>query len=97
MSHDAIELKAKVIQVLPATMFRVQLENNKVLLAHLSGKMRKNFIKIMEGDIVTVEVSPYDLTKARITYRHSASTSSEQDDNYTTVVKHGRVGNRSRK
>jgi len=97
MSQDAIELKAKVIQVLPATMFRVQLENNKVLLAHLSGKMRKNFIKIMEGDIVTVEVSPYDLTKARITYRHSASTSSELDDNYTTVVKHGRVGNRSRK
>ncbi len=73
MARDAIELQAKVIEVLPATMFRVQLDNKKVLLAHLSGRMRKNFIKIMEGDIVTVEVSPYDLTKARITYRHPNS------------------------
>lgn len=95
---DAIELPAKVIQVLPATMFRVQLENNKVLLAHLSGKMRKNFIKIMEGDHVTVEVSPYDLTKARITYRHSSPLQQQQAEEASSrVVTHGRVGNKSKR
>jgi translation initiation factor IF-1 len=66
----AVEVQAKVVEVLPATMFRVQLENGNVLLAHLSGRMRKHFIKIMTGDTVSVEISPYDLTKARITYRH---------------------------
>jgi translation initiation factor IF-1 len=67
---DPIEIDAKVIAVLPATMFRVQLPNGNVLLAHLSGKMRKHFIKIMVGDSVRVEISPYDLAKCRITYRH---------------------------
>ncbi len=71
---DAVEVQAKVVEVLPATMFRVQLENGNVLLAHLSGRMRKHFIKIMTGDTVTVDISPYDLTKARITYRHSANS-----------------------
>ena len=68
---DVVEVTAKVLEVLPATMFRVQLENGSVLLAHLSGRMRKHFIKIMNGDTVSVEISPYDLTKARITYRHA--------------------------
>lgn len=95
---DAIELPAKVIQVLPATMFRVQLENNKVLLAHLSGKMRKNFIKIMEGDHVTVEVSPYDLTKARITYRHASPTQQQQQQEASNrIITHGRVGGKNKK
>jgi translation initiation factor IF-1 len=67
---EAVEIDAKVIAVLPATMFRVQLPNGNILLAHLSGKMRKHFIKIMVGDSVRTEISPYDLTKCRITYRH---------------------------
>lgn len=67
---NAIEVEGKVVQVLPATMFRVQLANGNIVLAHLSGRMRKHFIKIMTGDLVSIEISPYDLTKARITYRH---------------------------
>lgn len=67
---NAVELEGKVVQVLPATMFRVQLSNGNIVLAHLSGRMRKHFIKIMTGDAVSIEISPYDLTKARITYRH---------------------------
>ncbi len=67
---DAIRLDGVVTRVLPATMYRVKLENGHELLAHISGKMRKHFIKITNGDRVTVEISPYDLTKGRITYRH---------------------------
>ncbi|MCC6356247.1 MAG: translation initiation factor IF-1 [Verrucomicrobiae bacterium] len=67
---NAVEVEGKVVEVLPATMFRVQLPNGNVVLAHLSGRMRKHFIKIMSGDSVSVEMTPYDLTKARITYRH---------------------------
>lgn len=67
---NAVEVEGKVVEVLPATMFRVQLPNGSVVLAHLSGRMRKHFIKIMTGDAVSVEMTPYDLTKARITYRH---------------------------
>ncbi len=67
---DAIRLDGVVTKVLPATMYRVKLENGHELLAHISGKMRKHFIKITTGDRVTVEISPYDLTKGRITYRH---------------------------
>jgi translation initiation factor IF-1 len=59
--------------------------------------MRKNFIKIMEGDIVTVEVSPYDLTKARITYRHAGNSKAETEQDSPRVITHGRVGNKSRK
>ena len=66
---DAIELNGTVIKVLPATMYRVRLENGHEVLAHISGKMRKHFIRITAGDNVTVQVSPYDLTKGRITYR----------------------------
>jgi translation initiation factor IF-1 len=59
-----------VVKVLPATMYRDKLENGHELLAHVSGRMRKHFIKITTGDKVTLEISPYDLTKGRITYRH---------------------------
>ena len=67
--EDAIEVMATVIEPLPNAMFRVELENKHQVLAHISGKMRKNFIRILPGDIVTVSISPYDLNKGRITYR----------------------------
>jgi len=69
MASDMIKTDGVVTQVLPNTMFKVRLENSHEVLAHISGKMRMNFIKIMVGDKVTVEVSPYDLTKGRIVYR----------------------------
>lgn len=68
--EGAIQLEGTVKEVLPATMYRVELDNGHEILAHISGKMRKNFIRITNGDKVTVEMSPYDLTKGRITYRH---------------------------
>ena len=68
--EDSIEVMGTVIKVLPATMYRVRLENDHELLAHISGKMRKNFIRITTGDRVTVQMSPYDLTKGRIVFRH---------------------------
>ena len=68
--ENIIELEAKVIDVLPNTMFKVELENGHQLIAHVSGKIRMNFIRILPGDKVTVELSPYDLTRGRITYRH---------------------------
>ena len=67
---DAIEVIGTVVKVLPATMYTIRLENGHELLAHISGKMRKHFIKITTGDRVTVQISPYDLSKGRITYRH---------------------------
>jgi len=66
---DTIEMQGKVIEVLPNTVFKVQLENDHVITAHISGKMRKNYIRIMNGDNVTVQLSPYDLSKGRITFR----------------------------
>ena len=69
-NDDSIEVMGTVVKVLPATMYRVKLENGHELLAHVSGRMRKHFIKITTGDKVTLEISPYDLTKGRITYRH---------------------------
>lgn len=60
------------MKVLPATMYRVRLQNGHEILAHISGKMRKNFIKIATGDKVTVVISPYDLTKGRVTFRHKS-------------------------
>lgn len=65
----SIEVEGKVVTVLPGTMFKVQLANGHIVLAHISGKLRKNFIKIAAGDSVKMEMSPYDLEKARITYR----------------------------
>jgi translation initiation factor IF-1 len=67
--EDQIELEGTVIETLPNTMFRVELENGHIITAHISGKMRKNYIRILTGDKVTVEMTPYDLTKGRITYR----------------------------
>jgi len=67
---DAIRLQAKVVEALPNAMFRVELENGHKVLAHVSGKMRMNFIRILPGDLVTVEMSPYDLTRGRIVLRH---------------------------
>lgn len=67
--EDQIELEGTVIETLPNTMFRVKLENGHIITAHISGKMRKNYIRILTGDKVTVEMTPYDLTKGRITYR----------------------------
>ena len=66
---DHIEMKGKVVETLPNTTFRVELENGHVVTAHISGKMRKHYIRILTGDVVTVELTPYDLTKGRITYR----------------------------
>ncbi|MCX6799565.1 MAG: translation initiation factor IF-1 [Candidatus Falkowbacteria bacterium] len=68
-SKDFIEMKAEVIELLPAATFRVLTESGHQILAHLSGKMRMNKIKILPGDLVKIEMSPYDLTKGRITYR----------------------------
>ncbi len=65
----AIEVEGKIVAVLPGTMFKVELSNKHTVLAHISGKLRKNFIKIAAGDMVKMEMSPYDLEKARITYR----------------------------
>jgi len=65
----AIRVDGVVTKVLPATMYRVKLQNGSEILAHISGKMRKNFIKISTGDKVTIEISPYDLTKGRIVFR----------------------------
>jgi translation initiation factor IF-1 len=68
--EDIIEVDGTVTKVLPATMYRVKLDSGHEILAHISGKMRKHFIKITNGDRVKVEMSPYDLTKGRITFRH---------------------------
>ncbi len=70
MAKEGIEVTGTVLETLPNAMFRVQLENKVTMLAHASGKMRKFYIKILPGDTVTVELSPYDLTRGRITFRH---------------------------
>jgi len=72
---DAIEVVGKVVELLPNTMFRIELENGHRVLAHISGRMRMHFIRILPGDRVMLEMSPYDLTKGRITYRHKDSSS----------------------
>jgi translation initiation factor IF-1 len=68
--EDTIEVTGVVLESLPSAMFRVELENRHQVLAHVSGKMRKNFIRILPGDRVLIELSPYDLTRGRITYRY---------------------------
>ena len=68
--EDAIEVMATVVETLPNAMFKVELENKHQVLAHVSGKMRKNFIRILPGDRVAVELSPYDLNRGRIVYRY---------------------------
>lgn len=67
--EEAIQVEGTVLETLPNAMFRVELENGHKVLAHVSGKMRMHFIKILPGDKVTIELSPYDLTRGRITYR----------------------------
>ena len=67
---EQIEMSGKVIETLPNTMFRVELENGHVVTAHISGKMRLHYIKLLPGDKVKLDMSPYDLTKARITFRY---------------------------
>jgi translation initiation factor IF-1 len=67
--EEAIEFEGEVIEALPNTMFKVRLDNDHVVLAHISGKMRMHYIRILPGDRVKVELSPYDLTRGRITYR----------------------------
>ncbi len=68
--EDLIEAEGEVIEVLPNTKFRIRLTNKHEIIAYLSGKLRKNYIKILEGDTVRVEISPYDLTKGRIVWRN---------------------------
>ncbi len=67
--EESIEMQGKVIETLPNTMFRVELENGHIVTAHISGRMRKHYIRILTGDKVTVQLTPYDLSKGRITYR----------------------------
>ena len=69
MAKDVIEIEGTILESMPTAMFRVQLENGHEILAHISGKIRKNFIRILPGDKVKVEMTPYDLTKGRITFR----------------------------
>jgi translation initiation factor IF-1 len=68
--EEAIEVVGTVVETLPNAMFRVELENKHTVLAHISGKMRKNFIRILPGDKILVELSPYDLSRGRIVYRY---------------------------
>jgi translation initiation factor IF-1 len=67
--EESIEMQGVVLETLPNTMFKVQLDNGHMVMAHISGKMRKNYIRILTGDKVTVQITPYDLTKGRITFR----------------------------
>ncbi len=67
--EDSIEMQGTILETLPNTMFRVELENGHVVIAHISGKMRKNYIRILTGDKVTVQLTPYDLSKCRIVFR----------------------------
>ena len=69
MAKDVIELEGTILESLPNAMFQVELENGHQILAHISGKIRKNFIRILPGDKVKVEMTPYDLSRGRITYR----------------------------
>ena len=67
--EDSIEMQGTILETLPNTIFRVELENGHVVIAHISGKMRKNYIRILTGDKVTVQLTPYDLSKGRIVFR----------------------------
>ena len=67
--EDQIEMEGTIVETLPNAMFRVELDNGHIITAHISGKMRKNYIRILTGDKVTIEMTPYDLTKGRIIYR----------------------------
>jgi translation initiation factor IF-1 len=75
--EESIEMQGVVIETLPNTMFRVKLENGHIITAHISGRMRKNYIRILTGDTVTVELTPYDLTKGRIIFRDTEKKKTE--------------------
>ena len=77
--QDAIEMDGVVIDALPNTVFRVKLENEHMITAHISGRMRKNYIRILPGDKVKVELTPYDLNKGRITFRDSGRKTTEEE------------------
>jgi translation initiation factor IF-1 len=77
--EENILMQGKVIEALPNTQFRVQLDNGHEIIAYVSGRMRKNFIRIVPGDIVTVAISPYDITKGRITYRGPLRQASQRE------------------
>lgn len=78
--EDHIEMDGKVIDSLPNTMFRVELENGHIITAHISGRMRKNYIRILKGDDVVIQMTPYDLTKGRIVFRGNLKTRNKQDE-----------------
>jgi translation initiation factor IF-1 len=78
--EDQIEMEGVVVDALPNTMFRVQLENGHIVMAHISGKMRKNYIRILKGDRVTVQLTPYDLTKGRIIFRNREGTAAGSNE-----------------
>ncbi len=69
-TKEVIKMRGKVVEALPNTQFKIELENGLSIIGHISGKMRKNYIRLVPGDMVDVEMTPYDLTKGRITYRH---------------------------
>jgi translation initiation factor IF-1 len=83
-SKDKIEVEGTVVEALPGMMFRVELENGQTVLAYLSGKMRKYYIRILLGDRVRVELSPYDLEKGRITYRYKKGRPGSEEGEETT-------------
>ena len=87
---DVIELEGTVQEALPNTMFKVELPNGKVVLAHISGKLRMNYIKILPGDKVTVEISPYDLTKGRIVMKVRPSVK-KMCDKCKVIKRHGKI------
>lgn len=78
--EDQIEMQGTVIETLPNTTFRVKLENGHIVNAHISGRMRKNYIRILTGDNVTVELTPYDLTRGRIIYRDAGKKREPEDE-----------------
>ena len=82
--EDCIEMQGTILETLPNTMFRVELENGHVVTAHISGKMRKNYIRILTGDKVTVEMTPYDLSKGRIIFR-SREFRNEKKSRYVDI------------
>ena len=84
---DAIEMEGTVIENLPNTHFRVQLENGHIVIAHISGRMRKNYIRILMGDRVTVQLTPYDLTKGRITFRNREAKEAKEAEAVNTAPK----------
>ncbi len=78
--EDHIEMDGKVVDSLPNTMFRVELENGHLITAHISGRMRKNYIRILKGDDVVIQMTPYDLSKGRIVFRGNLKTRNKQED-----------------